>query len=171
MILVIAVALTVVNCSATGKVTQVKAYAPKSTTSESIQIFLDKSAIVGSDESNMALNLFENALMSKLKSATKHKFFTAQEKCTPACKFKVEIVFTHINEVTDSKRALAGAFAGRAKIEGNGKILDIKSLSSLGEFTLEELSSGGTVLAGTTKDVAKAGGDRLAQYLLLEFAD
>jgi hypothetical protein len=159
--------LLVVNCSASGTITPTKTNSTKITNTDGIQVFINKDAITGSDESNMALNLFETSLMDKLKSAGKSKFYTATEKCSPACKYKVEIVVTRVDEVSSSKRALAGAFAGRAKIFANGKLTDLKS-ALFSEFSLEELSSGGTVLAGTTVDVAKAAGTRIADHIILE---
>jgi|GEM_PF-2701346 len=159
------------NCSGSGTITQVKANTLKPTNTENLQVFLISTKLAGSSETQTALNLFESKLFEKLRTAVKTKFFKSDEKCSPACKYNIEIEFTKIVEVSAFNRQAIGAMAGRAKLEGVGRIIEIKSKAVVAEFNLEEVSSGGSAFAGTTRDVGDAAGTRVATYILQELGE
>lgn len=79
---------------------------------------------------------------------------------------RVVLEITGIKRVTQSERALIGAFAGRAWVRVRVRLNALPSGELLGEADFEGFSSGGTIFAGTTRQAIDEASTKIAEFIV-----
>ncbi len=105
----------------------------------------------------------EIILLEKLKNSN---LFSDIRKDKKDADIFIRVNITEVVRVSSADRLLFGAMAGRAKIAGNIFIENSRSGETIGKFYIESISSGGTVLAGTTEDVIEQFANQLVDTIL-----
>lgn len=110
----------------------------------------------------------ELLLTDKLRNA--HIFSNVMEKNQNAdLLIKVEI--EEFAKVSKSERFWYGAMAGRAKMAGKISLIEASTGKPLGSFHIENISSGGTVFAGTTEEVIDKFAEEVINFMLTHFVN
>lgn len=82
---------------------------------------------------------------------------------------KAELVLnvnvTDIRRVGDAARFFLGALAGQAKINANAELVDLNEDKTIGKFTAEGLSSGGTRYAGYTSQAIERISEQITEFV------
>jgi hypothetical protein len=156
---VIALALTLGACAASGTIQQVSKDAPQIDSRHSASVVV-RTAVTGREQ--VALGL-QQAIMYQL---TSKRVFNNVQTTPTGTDIIVDATVTSASEVDQATRVLLGALAGQAELQANVKILDAKSNAVLGEMLAHGKSSGGHVFAGTTTEAIDQVATQIADYLL-----
>jgi hypothetical protein len=70
-----------------------------------------------------------------------------------------------LKRVSSGARVMVGAMAGRAGIDVEVELLDLKGSKSIGTFIAQGRSSGGTVFAGTTPQAVERAVEQIVEFI------
>ncbi len=126
-----------------------------------------KSSLPACDEEcEKEIKNIENQLKEKFKQSDLFEIVSVENQKP---ELTIEINITELIRVTASDRLLVGALAGRAKVAGTIELFDHTTNEILGKFTVEGLSSGGTVFAGTTKQAVEKFIEQVINFIYEKF--
>lgn len=78
---------------------------------------------------------------------------------------RLDVLIVRVKRVSGASRVLVGAMAGRAGINTESRLYDVRSNASLASFDAYGRSSGGTVFAGTTAQAIDRVADKICDFL------
>lgn len=153
------------NCSASGALVVEKKPEISFITHSAIQI---KSESMDTTDGLGIINQIQSNVIMKLKDRVKAEIFNEDNPINKKIKdfIKLNIKLTSFKSVTRSERALIGALAGRAMVNIEGELTDTKAKNTISKFKVEEISSGGSIFAGTIDDVIEAASNRIVEFIL-----
>ena len=165
LVSLISLSFLLFNCSASGALVVEKKPEISFITHSAIQI---KSESANVTNGGGVINQIQSNIIMKLKDRVKAEIFTDDNPTNKKIKdfIKLNIKLTSFKDVTKADRLLIGAFAGRAMVTIEGELTDTKTKNTVSKFKVEEVSSGGTALAGTTDDVIEAASSRIVDFIL-----
>jgi len=70
-----------------------------------------------------------------------------------------------LKKVSPGARVMVGAMAGRAGIDVEVELFDLKESKSIGTFIAQGRSSGGTVFAGTTPQAVERAAEQIVEFI------
>lgn len=106
-----------------------------------------KSAIVGK---MAALSCFEN-------------YVTGADPRKADLKLQAKV--TGVRHVSSAGRFFFGGFAGKARVYAEIQLIEVATGKTIGAFSIEGKSSGGSVVAGTTPQAFEKTGEGVAEYI------
>ncbi|HEV2721359.1 MAG TPA: DUF4410 domain-containing protein [Thermoanaerobaculia bacterium] len=82
-----------------------------------------------------------------------------------AGELRVDANISDLRRVSSGARVMLGAFAGRGNMTVNVKLVDTRSGETVGSFTSQGTSSGGTVFSGTTDQAVELAARQIVEFL------
>ncbi len=70
-----------------------------------------------------------------------------------------------LKRVSPGARVMVGAMAGRAGIDVEGELFDLKESKNIGTFVAQGRSSGGTAFAGTTPQAVERAAEQIVEFI------
>ncbi len=136
----------------------------------SVQLSNYKNLVVNVDtvvaNSDKERTFVETLLISKLKeSGAFEKIYSEKIDSLNNADIKLDVIIKELKKVSNSARIMVGALAGRGKITADIKLSDVKENNIISEATVEGITSGGSVMAGTTEQAI----DKLVEEIIKFF--
>jgi len=78
---------------------------------------------------------------------------------------RVDANISDLRRVSSGARVMLGAFAGRGNMTVDVKLVDTRSGDTVGSFTSQGTSSGGTVFSGTTDQAVELAARQIVEYI------
>jgi hypothetical protein len=78
---------------------------------------------------------------------------------------RVNAKIIQLKRVSPGARVMVGAMAGRAGVDVEVELYDLKENKSIGTFTVQGRSSGGTAFAGTTPQAVERAAEQIVEFI------
>lgn len=152
--------LPLCGCASSGQTLNAQAPTTKLSAYKSVVVNVTSSV---PDTSRETLQL-ESMIVSTLNTA---KTFPAVSggSAGGTGELRVNAVITDLRRVSSGARVMLGAFAGRGNMTVDVKLVDTRDGKTVGSFTSQGTSSGGTVFSGTTDQAVELAARQIVEFL------
>ncbi len=150
------------GCASTGKITTTVPVTTKLSNYKTM-LFNISSNIPDSSEETVQL---ESMTIAKLREkGLFQKIFVTSSSPDVQPDLKLNAKIVALKKVSSGARVMVGAMAGRAGIDVEVELFDLKESKVLGTFLAQGRSSGGTVFAGTTPQAVERAVEQIAEFI------
>lgn len=160
VLLAVAGLLLLGGCASSGQT--LKASPPKTKLSEFKSVVINVTSSVP-DSSRESFQL-ESMIVSTL---TSQKLFPAVTGKSAGGNgdLRVDANISDLRRVSSGARVMLGALAGRGNMTVDVKLVDARSGETIGSFTSQGTSSGGTVFSGTTDQAVELAARQIVEFI------
>jgi hypothetical protein len=117
-------------------------------------------------ESSEEMVQLESVTIAKLRGkGLFDKVISGSSSLDAKADLRLNAKITQLKRVTSGARVMVGAMAGRAGIDVEVELFDLKESKSIGTFIAQGRSSGGTVFAGTTPQAVERAAEQIVEFI------
>lgn len=150
------------GCASKGTITATTPMTLKLSTYKTI-LFNISSQVLGSSEEIVQL---ESMTVAKLREKVLFdKVFSGSSSPDAQADLRLNAKIIQLKRVSPGARAMVGAMAGRAGVDVEVELFDLKESKSMGTFIAQGRSSGGTVFAGTTPQAVERAAEQIVEFI------
>lgn len=150
------------GCASKGTITATTPMTLKLSTYKTI-LFNISSQVLGSSEEIVQL---ESMTVAKLREKILFdKVFSGSSSPDAQADLRLNAKIIQLKRVSPGARAMVGAMAGRAGVDVEVELFDLKESKSMGTFIAQGRSSGGTVFAGTTPQAVERAAEQIVEFI------
>ena len=150
------------GCASRGAITETTPMTLKLSTYKTM-LFSVSSQVAGSSEEVVQL---EAVTIAKLREkGLFDKVISGSSSPDAQADLRLDAKIIQLKRVSPGARAMVGAMAGRAGIDVEVELFDLKESKSIGTFIAQGRSSGGTVFAGTTPQAVERAAEQIVEFI------
>ena len=150
------------GCASKGAVTATTPMILKLSTYKTM-LFNTSSQVSGSSEEMVQL---ESMTIAKLREkGLFDKVISGSSSPDAQADLRLDAKIIQLKRVSSGARVMVGAMAGRAGIDVEVELFDLKESKSIGTFVAQGRSSGGTVFAGTTPQAVERAAEQIVEFI------
>jgi len=150
------------GCASKGAVTATTPMTLKLSTYKTM-LFNTSSQVVASSEEIVQL---ESMTIAKLREkGLFDKVISGSSSPDAQADLRLNAKIIQLKRVSSGARVMVGAMAGRAGIDVEVELFDLKESKSIGTFIAQGRSSGGTVFAGTTPQAVERAAEQIVEFI------
>lgn len=150
------------GCASKGAITATTPVTLKLSTYKTI-LFNTSSQVPGSSEEIVQL---ESMTIAKLREkGLFDKVVSGASSPDAQADLRLNAKIIQLKRVSSGARAMVGAMAGRAGIDVEVELFDVKESKSIGAFVAQGRSSGGSAFAGTTPQAVERAAEQIVEFI------
>jgi hypothetical protein len=150
------------GCASKGTITATTPVGPKLSTYKTI-LFNTSSQVPGSSEEILQL---ESMTIAKLREkGLFDKIVSGASSPDAQADLRLNAKIIQLKRVSSGARVMVGAMAGRAGIDVEVELVDVKESRNIGTFVAQGRSSGGSVFAGTTPQAVERAAEQIVEFI------
>jgi hypothetical protein len=150
------------GCASRGAIKETTPMALKLSTYKTM-LFNISSQVPGSSEEIVQL---ETVTIAKLREkGLFDKVISGSSSPDAQANLRLNAKIIQLKRVSPGARVMVGAMAGRAGIDVEVELFDLKESKSIGTFIAQGRSSGGTVFAGTTPQAVERAAEQIVEFI------